>query len=106
MNSAAKAPVERVFASPWEAQAFAMTLSLAERGLFSWTEWAAALAAEIARMPESDYYHQWLGALEKLITAKGIATHEELSRYQRAWDHAAHRTPHGAPIVLDQRDMT
>ena len=106
MNSAAKAPVERVFAAPWEAQAFAMTLSLAERGLFTWTEWAAALAAEIDHTPESDYYHQWLGALEKLITTKGIATHEELSRYQRAWDNAAHRTPHGAPIILGERELT
>ncbi len=106
MNSAVKGPVERVFAAPWEAQVFAMTLSLAERDLFTWTEWAAALAAEIARMPESDYYHQWLGALEKLITTKGIATHEELSRYQRAWDNAAHRTPHGAPIILGEQELT
>jgi nitrile hydratase accessory protein len=106
VNSAAFAPAERVFAAPWEAQAFAMTLSLAERGLFTWTEWAAALAAEIGRTPDSDYYHQWLGALEKLITARGIATNEELSRYKRAWDNAAHRTPHGAPIVLGEQDMT
>jgi len=105
VNSAAVAPRERVFAAPWEAQAFAMTLSLAERGLFTWTEWAAALAAEISRLPESDYYHQWLGALEKLITAKGIATNAELSRYQNAWDNAAHRTPHGAPIVLNETDL-
>ena len=34
---------EPVFREPWEAQAFAMTLALYERGLFTWTEWAAAL---------------------------------------------------------------
>ena len=33
-----------VFREPWEAQAFAMALALHARGLFSWTEWAAALA--------------------------------------------------------------
>ena len=38
-----------VFREPWEAQAFAMALSLHERGLFSWNEWAAALAEEIKR---------------------------------------------------------
>ena len=38
-----------VFREPWEAQAFAMTLALHERGLFTWPEWAAALAAEIKR---------------------------------------------------------
>ena len=36
-----------VFREPWEAQAFAMAVALHERGAFSWTEWAAALAAEI-----------------------------------------------------------
>src|ERR671912_555429 len=38
-----------VFRAPWEAQAFAMTLALHERGLFSWPEWATALAARIAQ---------------------------------------------------------
>ena len=38
-----------VFREPWEAQAFAMTVALYRRGLFSWPEWAAALAAEITR---------------------------------------------------------
>ena len=37
-----------VFAEPWQAQAFAMTLQLHQRGLFSWPEWAAALAARIS----------------------------------------------------------
>ena len=106
MTSASAVAGERVFAAPWEAQAFAMTLALAKRGLFSWLEWAAALAAEISRAPESDYFHQWLAALEGLITVKGLTTFEELSRYQRAWDNAAHRTPHGAPIVLNEIDMS
>ena len=38
-----------VFREPWEAQAFAMTLALYERGLFTWPEWAATLAEEIKR---------------------------------------------------------
>ena len=29
-----------VFREPWEAQAFAMAVSLHERGLFTWPEWA------------------------------------------------------------------
>jgi nitrile hydratase accessory protein len=106
VTSAAAPPMERVFAAPWEAQAFAMTVSLAGRGAFTWTEWAAALAAEISRAPDANYYRQWLAALEALITAKGIATSEELDRYQRAWDSAAHRTPHGEPIVLNEQDLS
>ena len=38
-----------VFREPWEAQAFAMALTLHERGLFTWKEWATALAEEIKR---------------------------------------------------------
>ena len=38
-----------VFRAPWEAQAFAMALSLHDRGVFTWPEWAAALADEIKR---------------------------------------------------------
>ena len=30
-----------VFREPWEAQAFAAALALHQRGLFTWTEWAA-----------------------------------------------------------------
>jgi nitrile hydratase accessory protein len=106
VTSAAAPLGERVFATPWEAQAFAMTVSLAERGAFTWTEWAAALAAEISRAPDSNYYRQWLAALEALITAKGITSNEELARYRQAWDNAAHRTPHGEPIVLNEKDLS
>jgi nitrile hydratase accessory protein len=37
-----------VFAEPWQAQAFAMTVRLQESGLFTWKEWTAALGAELA----------------------------------------------------------
>jgi nitrile hydratase accessory protein len=104
--SDAVAPGERVFAAPWEAHAFAITVSLAERGVFTWAEWAVALAAEIRRAPENDYYQQWLAALEALVTLKALTTSEELGRYQRAWDNAAHRTPHGAPIALTENDLS
>ena len=101
-----------VFREPWEAQAFAMALALHARGLFSWTEWAAALAAEIKRAQAAGdadtgetYYRHWLATLEKLIADKGVATTATLHRYRDAWDHAADRTPHGAPIVLMPEDF-
>jgi nitrile hydratase accessory protein len=37
-----------VFREPWEAHAFAMVVELHGRGLFTWREWADALAAQIA----------------------------------------------------------
>lgn len=101
-----------VFREPWEAQAFAMTLSLYDRGLFTWAEWAAALAAEIKRAqaagdPDTGetYYNHWLAALEKIVADKGVATHDTLHRTRDAWDHACDRTPHGQPIELRPTDF-
>jgi len=101
-----------IFREPWEAQAFAMTLALHEQGLFSWSEWAEALAAQIAAAQASGdpdlgdtYYHHWLAALEKLVAVKKARSLEELARYQRAWGHAAERTPHGQPIDLQREDF-
>ena len=101
-----------VFREPWEAQAFAMALSVHERGLFTWNEWAAALAHQIKRaQAEGDpdtgetYYRHWLATLEHLVAAKGVTTSETLHRYRNAWDHAADRTPHGMPIELRAEDF-
>ncbi|UZE46850.1 nitrile hydratase accessory protein [Rhodopseudomonas sp. P2A-2r] len=101
-----------VFREPWEAQAFAMALALHERGLFTWTEWAAALAAEIKLAQAAGdadtgetYYRHWLATLEGLVATKGVASAEMLHRYRDAWDHAADRTPHGQPIVLTPADF-
>ncbi len=102
---------EPVFAAPWQAQAFALTVALHERGLFSWSEWAAALSAEVkapgAAPDGSDYYDHWLRALEKLLAARGLAPPKDVDDIAAAWQRAAHATPHGRPILLEndpQRD--
>jgi nitrile hydratase accessory protein len=96
-----------VFREPWEAQAFAMAVALNERGVFTWTEWAAALAAEIkaaqaAGDPDTGetYYRHWLAALEKLVASKALASRAELTTRRDQWDRAARATPHGRPIEL------
>ena len=101
-----------VFREPWEAQAFAMTLALHERRLFTWPEWAKTLGEEIKRAqaagdPDTGetYYRHWLNALERLVAEKGVADAATLARYQHAWDHAADRTPHGQPIELTAEDF-
>jgi nitrile hydratase accessory protein len=101
-----------VFREPWEAQAFAMTLALYQRGLFTWPEWAATLAAEISLAqaqgdPDTGdtYYQHWLAALERLVAEKGVTDRASLARYHDAWDHAADRTPHGTPIELRPEDF-
>lgn len=101
-----------VFREPWEAQAFAMAVALQERGLFTWTEWAATLGAEIKRAqaqgdPDTGatYYRHWLAALERIVAEKGVSDPVALARYRDAWDHAAARTPHGTPIELTPADL-
>lgn len=101
-----------VFAAPWQAQAFAMAVALHERELFTWPEWAAALAETIRTTPAlpgedagDAYYRQWLQTLEALVAAKGASSPAELRRYRDAWDHAADRTPHGQPIELRPEDL-
>src|SRR5262245_28233110 len=102
-----------VFRAPWEAQAFAMALALHERGLFTWSEWAAALGDEIKRAqakgdPDTGetYYLHWLATLERLVAKKGVTDVAALTRYRNAWDHAAERTPHGTPIALKPEDFS
>ena len=58
------------------------------------------------RIPVSWFRHcSWLAALEAIVAAKGAATTDELLRTQRAWDHAADRTPHGQAISLRAGDF-
>jgi nitrile hydratase accessory protein len=101
-----------VFGEPWEAQAFAITLALHRRGLFTWTEWSTRLAVEIERAqaggaPDTGetYYRHWLAALERLVADKRLSDQAELARYRDAWRRAADRTPHGTPIELEPQDF-
>ena len=101
-----------VFREPWEAQAFAMALSLHQQGVFTWPEWAATLADEIKRAqatgdPDTGetYYRHWQSALERIVAAHGVTDEATLVRYRDAWDHAADRTPHGVAIELRPEDF-
>jgi nitrile hydratase accessory protein len=96
-----------VFAKPWQAQAFALAVKLSEQGHFTWQEWATALADElnaaVGRGEPDDgsrYYNHWLAALERLVTAKGLADSASLFARKEAWAEAYRRTPHGQPVEL------
>ncbi|MEP9371754.1 nitrile hydratase accessory protein [Mesorhizobium sp. KR1-2] len=96
---------EPAFAEPWQAEAFALTVALHEKGFFSWGEWAEKLSAEVkapgVAEDGSDYYDCWLRALEKLLAAKGLAPQHDVDQLAAAWQRAAHATPHGKPILLE-----
>jgi len=102
----------QAFREPWEAQAFALAVSLQRRGAFSPTEWAATLGDEIKKAqaagdPDTGetYYRHWLAALERIIAEKGLTDAATLARTKDAWQRASARTPHGAPIVLQASDF-
>ena len=82
-------------------------MRLSAQGHFTWKEWADALAAELAAAAErgeaddgSEYYIHWLAALEKLVTAKGLADDASLYERKEAWADAYRHTPHGKPVAL------
>ena len=98
---------EPVSEEPWEAQAFALVLSLSEQGLFQWSEWSAALATEIGHAGDTGdqdlgdtYYHYWLVALEKLLLEKSVLDSETVESRVEEWRRAYLHTPHGQPIEL------
>ena len=98
------APEAPPFDEPWQAQIFAMAVTLSERGMFTWDRWTQALGAEIAAGPAETgndaYFQAWLRALEGLLIAKGVASGARLHALREAWRAAAEATPHGQPIVL------
>lgn len=100
-RSANDAPI---FPEPWAAEAFAMTIVLYERGLFTWPEWAETLSAELLRQDiqkaGSDYFDCWVAALTTLLIRRGIADADAILALQRSWQRAAEATPHGVAIEL------
>ena len=96
-------PGQGVFEEPWQATAFALTVALHQRGLFSWPDWAATLSRHIAADPDDGrrYYEHWLAALEEMIQHCQLGSAEDLHALRHAWAEAAERTPHGQPIELD-----
>ncbi len=89
------------------AQAFACTVHLSRRGLFTWNEWVDVFSTEIKAHPQQSgeaanaaYYRQWLAALETIVRLKGAATIAEITERQETWRSAYLNTPHGQAVEL------
>ena len=95
-----------MFAEPWQASVFAMTVKLAEAGHFTWGEWAEALGTELAAAravtpnAADTYFARWLDALEHILADKGLADTGQLAALKTAWQDAYAHTPHGQPVRL------
>jgi len=71
---------EMVFHDDWERRAFAIAVSLAEQGMFDWSEFQQHLIAAIAEAERDDpqhpsrgYYESWLVSLERLLARKQLS---------------------------------
>lgn len=102
-----------VFHPPWEAQAFALTLDLYDKGHFTWPEWVEYLSVEIAAAKErgdpdlgDTYCMHWLDALEKIVAAKGLTSGEEFGVRKAEWAIADHERGFGEPPVLKKESVT
>ena len=97
-------PSPKAFSAPWEAQVFALVVSLQEAGLFTWSEWAERLGREIrpADGPErAADYAAWLATLEIILAERGVAGSDSVAARTAAFLRAAEATPHGQPIRLE-----
>lgn len=68
---------ELIFAAPWEGRSFGMAVALTENGLYPWDDFRRRLIAAVAE-GGSDYYVNWLAALQSLLVARGIVTAAEI----------------------------
>lgn len=92
-------PFGGAFQAPWQAQLFGLTVALSDAGVFSWPLWTEALGAKIAE--GFDYWDAWLMALEAMLAERGLALPDEVTALAHRWQDAAHATPHGQPIRLE-----
>lgn len=74
---------EPVFHAPWERQALALTVAMGATG--QWNIDQARSARESLppqRYLQNSYYQIWLDALENMMVARGLASHEEFTSGQ------------------------
>ncbi|MEW2917227.1 nitrile hydratase accessory protein [Ruegeria sp. ANG10] len=98
---------EPVFAVPWHAQVFAVTVALNEAGRFDWSKWAERFSQTLKLHGldkeldgGDDYFHAWLETLEQLLIEQGSAAPGDIQSIRNAWEEAYLTTPHGQPVHL------
>ena len=86
---------EPVVEHPWHAQLFALTVTLNERGHFSWSEWAERFGSSLKThgLAQSlnggdDYFLAWLDALESFLCGREVLQAYELDALKAAWKEA------------------
>jgi nitrile hydratase accessory protein len=95
------------FDEAWQAQALAIADNLVRNGLFSASDWSAALGlqlAEAVKHGEADtqqsYYGCVLSALETLVAANSDIDRATQVKVREDWEAAYRNTEHGQPVQL------
>jgi len=86
---------ELVFAAPWQSRAFGVALALHDAGRIDWEDFRRSLISEIGEWAAAEgpgesgaaahpsgegwsYYECWLRSLERLVSAAGLVTADDL----------------------------
>ena len=92
---------ELVFDAPWQGRAFGIARGLAERGVYEWDDFRAALIEQIGAFDRSDethgldssvptpqfhYYDHFLRALETILVARSMIAPGELIERVHAFE--------------------
>ena len=95
-----------IFAEPWQAELFAITLNLHEKGLFNWDSWTKKLGGSLKRVKNKskddleDYFLNWLSALEETLLEKKVTELKKIVTIEKAWRDAISKTPHGKKVEI------
>ena len=98
---------EPAFEEAWQAELLALAYALADRGVFSPSQWSEALGAALRRAAadgapddQATYYTAALAALERLLATDGRLGPAAVTARTEQWRAAYLATPHGQPVEL------
>ena len=72
------------FDEPWHANLLALTVSLSERGVFSWSEWVDVFSSNLTKKEimsnyNRNYFYVWFFSLEEVLLKKDYISKESLT---------------------------
>ena len=98
-----------IFSEPWQAELFAITLNLHEKGLFNWNSWTKKLGSSLKRDNNNStdnleyYFLSWLSALEETLLEMKITELTKIASIEKAWKDAISKTPHGKKVEISDK---
>ncbi len=85
------------FDAPWQGRVFAMANALCDAGVFEWQEFQQSLIEAVADHDPQDtyaYYEYFQGALESLLSQKGVLARTQIDDRSHAYSARPHDHDH------------